>query len=158
MPMIKDKIYKAVERRLYTYENLRRAVIDARAERDGKKGGMEGGGGHAFVSDPTAAQAIKHFTPLRAVLISDGRGNVEEVYRPEKWLYVIDSVFRQLDDDKRAVIKARYLDKKPTINISINYPAGQRTVYNWCSDFVQELSLLALDAGLVRIVKKKPGE
>lgn len=156
--MIKDKIYKTVERRLYTYDELRKAVIDARAEMDGRKGVMEGGGGHAFVSDPTAAQAIKHFTPLKCVLISDGRGNVEEVYRPEKWLYVIDSVFRQLDDDKRAVIKARYLEKKPTLNISINYPAGQRTVYNWCSDFVQELSLLALDAGLVRIVKKKPGE
>lgn len=61
--MIKDKIYKKVERRLYTYNELRRAVLDARAEMDGRKGGMEGGGGHAFVSDPTAAQAIKHFTP-----------------------------------------------------------------------------------------------
>ena len=156
--MIKDKIYKTVERRLYTYDELRKAVIEARAEMDGRKGVMEGGGGHAFVSDPTAAQAIKHFTPLRAVLISDGRGNIEEVYKPEKWLYLIGSVYRQMDHDKQAVIKARYWEKRKTVNISINYPAGQRTVYTWCNEFVQELSLLALDAGLVRIIKKKPGE
>lgn len=30
--MIKDKIYKTVERRLYTYDELRKAVIDARDE------------------------------------------------------------------------------------------------------------------------------
>lgn len=157
MLMIKDKIYKVVERRLYTCENLRRAVIEARAEMDGRKGVMEGGGGHAFVSDPTAAQAVKQMTPLHSVLIADGRGNIETVHQPEKWLYLIGSVYQQMDPDKKSVIKARYWDKKPTINISINYPAGQRTVYTWCNEFVQELSLLALNEGLVRI-KKNPGD
>lgn len=136
---------------MYTYNELRRAVLDARAEMDGRKGVMEGGGGHAFVSDPTAAQAIKHFTPLRAVLISDGRGNIEEVYKPEKWLYLIGSVYQQMDPDKQAVIKARYWDKKSTVNISINYPAGQRTVYTWCKEFVHEVSLLVVAYGLIRI-------
>lgn len=155
--MIKDKIYKTVERRLYTLDALRLAVRDARAERDGKHGHVEGGGGHCFISDPTAAQAMKQITPLHSVLIADGRGNIETVHQPEKWLYLIGSVYQQMDPDKKSVIKARYWDKKPTINISINYPAGQRTVYTWCNEFVQELSLLALNEGLVRI-KKNPGD
>lgn len=155
--VIKDKIYKIVERRLYTLDALQAAVRDARAERNGKKGVMGGGGGHCFISDPTAAQAMKQMTPLHSVLIEDGRGNIEEVLKPETWLHVIESALRQLDEDKKRVIKARYRDKRRVINISIDNPAGERTVYTWCKEFVHEVSLMALAAGVIRI-KENPGE
>lgn len=149
--MIKDKIYKTVERRLYTLDALRLAVRDARAERDGKHGHVEGGGGHCFISDPTASQAMKQITPLHSVLIADGRGNIEAVHQPEKWLSVIDGALRQLDDDKRRVVKERYKDKRRVLAITIDAPAGERTVYTWCKEFVHEVSLLAVAYGLIRI-------
>lgn len=150
-PLIKDKVYKTVERRLYTLDALRMAVRDARAELDGKHGTMEGGGGHCFISDPTAAQAMKQMTPLHKVMIADARGNLEEVHQPEKWLYIIDGALRQLDDDRRNVIKARYHDKRRVVNITIDNPAGERTVYTWCHEFVHEVSLLAVAYGLIKI-------
>ena len=149
--MIKDRIYKTVERRLYTLDALREATVDARADMEAKRVGMQGGGGHAFVSDPTAATAIKHFTPVRSVLISDGRGNIEEVRRPETWLYVIDGALSQLEDFKRNVIEARYKKKHRVIKVSMENPVGERTVYDWCRDFVHEVSLWAVAYGLVKV-------
>lgn len=149
--MLKDKVYKTVERRLYTLDALRDAVIDARAEMDARKAGMQGGGGHAYVSDPTASSVIKHFTPIRSVLISDGRGNVEEVYKPEKWLYIIDEALKELDEYRRDAITARYQKRHRVIKISLDNPAGERTIYDWCKDFVHEVSLMAVAHGLVKI-------
>lgn len=60
--------YNRVDTMLRNQTAIERAVDEARAE---QRGGHSGGGssGHAFVSDPTAQQAVTASIPLRSDLI-----------------------------------------------------------------------------------------
>ena len=72
--------YQRVETMLRNQTAIERAVDEARAE---QRGGHSGGGssGHAFVSDPTAQQAVTAALPLSSVTLDNGY----VVREPEKF-------------------------------------------------------------------------
>ena len=86
--------YRTVEARLFQYEAIRQAVIEARAdsitihhELDGSSRPL---GSH---SDRTAVAALKELSPLTAVVIPCGKRDVETVEKPEAWLEVCRFAF-----------------------------------------------------------------
>lgn len=148
--MIKNIVYKAVERRLYTFHDLEQAVALKRAERMAHKGSMDGGNGHAFISDPTARYALKELEPVRWVTLNE----IEDVEWPEKWIEIIRKVYQDMEPTKQKVVAMRYFRRKPVTNISCNEPTGERTIYSWCKDFVEEVGYRAIGEHLIKLDTK----
>ena len=80
---IRKNAYKFVGKILSNQHSIERAVKEARLQ----PGGHSGGGGHAFVSDPTAQQAVRLATELKAVTLDDGW----TLRWPERLLKVVKS-------------------------------------------------------------------
>ena len=68
--------------------------------------GHTGGAGHSFVSDPTAAQAIRNADEVSLVEIDGGR-----VEWPERWLKVVSAVRAWCGNDtiRAEIFKRRYV-------------------------------------------------
>ena len=116
-----DTTIRKIESMFYREREIRKAVSDVR--QDCGNGGHTGGGGHAYVSDPTAINAIKGITPIKSVTLFDG----VVVRHPEKWLAVIDATYNNLDDLQRKAVKMRYQGKTYNdINEKVHI---SRTVY-----------------------------
>ena len=75
-----DANIRIIENMLYKQKAIRAAVLDYRAS----KGGHTGGGvtGHAFVSDPTAGEALRNVEEVGAVILTTG----EKICKPERWI------------------------------------------------------------------------
>lgn len=84
-----------------------RRIAEAIEESRLAPGGYTGGGpsGHSYVSDPTAAQAIRATVEVRSVMI-DGR----RLEWPERWLDVISAVRNWCGKDtiRAEIFKRRY--------------------------------------------------
>lgn len=141
------RVYKLVERRLSTLPELRRAVADYRAD-SGVARRPNGGGGRCYVSDPTAAAAIRELSPIRAVTIGVGKDR-ETVRNPERWIAVIDHVLQSRDATIRQALVMRYECGYSVIKTAMRCYAGERTVYDWLRDFVSDVALLAAAEKLV---------
>lgn len=95
---------RIIEGMLYKQSAIRTAVMDYRASSGGHTGGNAGG--HAFVSDPTAGEAIRNAEEISAVVLDSG----DKVYRPERWIKLFDAlkVWAEPDFIKRGLLKRRY--------------------------------------------------
>lgn len=103
-----DATTRKVESMFYREKEIRKAVADARL--DSGTGGHTGGGGHAWVSDPTAIQGMKMATPLKSVTLWDGA----VVHQPEQWLAVIDATYNSMDALQRKAVRMRYTGESYT--------------------------------------------
>lgn len=81
---------KLIEKRLSQYELIKKAVADCRA--DHNYNGKSGGKGKAFISDPTANEAVSNITPLNSVVIEIDN-KIIKIKKPEKWLELARAVF-----------------------------------------------------------------
>ena len=100
-----QKGFALVEKMFYYYHRIKKAVDITRAEQGYYQGGGRTGGGssnHAFVSDPTATIAMKHYQPLGKVIINADRINEEVIASPEKWLTIVEQTFMHFDDEPMA--------------------------------------------------------
>ena len=96
-----DATVRKIETIFYNEKQIRRAVMEARQD----KGGFTGGtGGHAFISDPTANQAIRNVEEIKKVVIDQET----IIHYPERWLKVIDATYNNLDPLSRDAVKMRY--------------------------------------------------
>jgi len=85
-----------------------RAIRDAVAEARATTGGHTGGAptGHSYITDTTAAQAIRNAEELRSVKLDNG----SFIEWPERWLTVIAAVRAWCDVDtiRAEVFRRRY--------------------------------------------------
>ncbi len=69
------------------YEAIKRAVYEKRLDPGTQK---QGGGGHSYISDPTAQKAIRNTAELDVVTINYGSRESQAIRRPESWLRVVE--------------------------------------------------------------------
>lgn len=136
--------YNTVERMLKRYDEIVLAVNDARA--DSKRSQITGGSGTAHISDPTAATAIRHLTPLAIVELIDGC----KVHKPETWLAIINRAYRDFPPIESRAMRHFYSGKTATWT-AVTFGMDESTVYRIRADFRQYLVELACQYDLVRV-------
>ena len=141
--------YNRVETMLRNQTAIERAVDEARAE---QRGGHSGGGssGHAFVSDPTAQQAVTASIPLRSVTLDNGY----VVREPEKWLGIIHYLYEHFPAADASAMRYFY-DGHSAVETSVRREISERSVYNIRDDFKAMGVELACQYGLVSVVEKE---
>ena len=141
--------YNRVETMLRNQTAIERAVDEARAE---QRGGHSGGGssGHAFVSDPTAQQAVTASIPLRSVTLDNGY----VVREPEKWLGIIHYLYEHFPAADASAMRYFY-DGHSAVETSVRREISERSVYNICDDFKAMGVELACQYGLVSVVERE---
>ena len=100
----RDKNVRAFEFMMRSERKIRDAVEEMRASKKGRTGRTPTG--HAYISDPTAGEAIRNAEELHFVEI-EGGGRVEW---PERWLRVIDAVraWCEFSYLRREILRRRY--------------------------------------------------
>lgn len=100
----RDKNVRTFEFMIRNERKIREAVEEARANKGGHSGGTPTG--HAFISDPTAGEAIRNAEELSFVEL-DGGGRVEW---PERWISVIDAVRAWCEPSylRREILRRKY--------------------------------------------------
>ena len=141
--------YNRVETMLRNQTAIERAVAEARAEqRSGRSGG--GSSGHAFVSDPTAQQAVTASIPLRSVTLDNGY----VVREPERWLGIIHYLYEHSPAAEASAMRYFY-DGHSAVETSVNFSIGGSTVYYIREDFRAMGVELACQYGLVSVVERE---
>ena len=141
--------YQRVETMLRNQIAIERAVAEARAEqRSGRSGG--GSSGHAFVSDPTAQQAVTASIPLRSVTLDNGY----VVREPEKWLGIIHYLYEHFPAADASTMRYFY-DGHSAVETSMRREISERSVYNIRDDFKAMGVELACQYGLVSVVERE---
>ena len=141
--------YNRVETMLRNQTAIERAVDEARAE---QRGGHSGGGssGHAFVSDPTAQQAVTASIPLRSVTLDNGY----VVREPERWLGIIHYLYEHFPAADASAMRYFY-DGHSAVETSVRREISERSVYNIRDDFKAMGVELACQYGLVSVVERE---
>lgn len=100
----RDRNVRAFEFMIRNEKKIRDAVEEARASKKSRTGRTPTG--HAYISDPTAGEAIRNVEELSFVEI-EGGGRVEW---PERWLRVIDAVraWCEFSYLRREILRRRY--------------------------------------------------
>lgn len=100
----RDKNVRAFEFMMRNERKIRDVVEETRASKKGRTGRTPTG--HAYISDPTAGEAIRNAEELHFVEI-EGGGRVEW---PERWLRVIDAVRAWCEPDaiRVEILRRRY--------------------------------------------------
>jgi len=143
----------AIENKLYMANDIRNAVNLARLDQDNRRGKTGGNrSGCSLVSDPTAVKAIRHVMPLRFVKILDFRGNEITIFHPEAWLECIDKAKEHLDKESIAVMELRYDQRIAPPSVAMKSNISTKTLYNWCDKYIDFISLLAVEKGLIKPV------
>lgn len=102
----RDKLIRQVDFIFYHEKELRKLVISEREDIQSRKK-EDGVPGNSFISDPTATEAMRNATELKAVTLECGY----TVHQPERWLKVIDSVYNWCDEIPKKVATQRYSGK-----------------------------------------------
>ena len=141
---IRKNAYKFVGKILSNQHSIERAVKEARLQPGGHSGG---GGGHAFVSDPTAQQAVRLATELKAVTLDDGW-----ILRwPERWWKVVKCAYENCYHYEARAMRY-YYDGHTAVRTGEQYGMDQSTVYRIRAEFLHLATELACQYGLVRVV------
>lgn len=136
--------YNMAERILRNYDALIDAVREVRSTR--KHSSISGGGGKAYISDPTAQTAITNLTPLAVAELPDGY----KVRQPERWISIIARAYREFPKNESEAIRLLYTGKT-AVWTGIMFGLDESTVYRIRSDFRQYVVELACQYGLVRV-------
>ena len=141
----REMAYNRVEFVLRNETEIRRTVNERRAELSAN--GHSGGGstGHAFVSDPTAIQAIKAVEPLKAVTLNSGY----TVHSPEKWLDIVTLMYSHYP---QADMMRYFYAGHNAIQTGEKFHFSERQVYYLRDDFRQMGVEIACQYGLTRVI------
>ncbi len=141
---VRNKAYRLVEKVLRNQRGIERAVKEARLQPGGHSGGCAG---HAFVSDPTAQQAVRLATELKAVTLDDGW----TLRSPERWLKVVKCAYENCYPYEARAMRY-YYDGHTAVRTGEQYGMDQSTVYRIRAEFLHLATELACQYGLVRVV------
>ena len=141
----RDANVRKIEYMIRHERQIAEAVTEAKLAPRGHTGGAPSG--HSFVSDPTAAQAIRNADEVSLVEI-DGGGRVEW---PERWLKVVGAVRNWCNNDifKAAIFTRRYEQNENShatcaaVNIEINtYYYFLREIRNYAAQCAAQCQVI----------------
>lgn len=105
-----------------------------------------GGGGHTYISDPTAQTAVRLATDLAAVTLDDGW----TVRRPEQWLRIVRYLYSECPSAESKAMRYYYRGHS-ALETGMQYFMDESTVYRIKSEFKHMATELACQYGLVRV-------
>ena len=140
----RNNAYRLVERVLRNQRGIERAVKEARLQPGGHSGGSAG---HAFVSDPTAQQAVRLATELKAVTLEDGW----TLRRPEAWVKLVHYLYKECPATESKAMRYYYSGHN-AIETGLYCAMDESTVYRIRQEFRHMATELACQYGLVRVV------
>lgn len=141
---VRNKAYRLVEKVLRNQHGIERAVKEARLQPGGHSGGCAG---HAFVSDPTAQQAVRLATELRAVTLDDGW----TLRSPERWLTIVNHLYAECPATESNAMRYYYSGHN-AVETGAHCAMDESTVYRIRQEFRHMATELACQYGLVRVV------
>lgn len=129
-------------------DEIRLAVIEAKTT---QRRGMTGGGGHAVVSDPTAAAATRHLSELRSVRVGE-----RIIKKPETWLRVISLTYKLAPARECEIMRKHYADnKKFTREFAKEVGYEVPTLYAFRKAFEWRAVAVACQLGVLAVVDEK---
>lgn len=141
----RSRAYAIVRSIFKAEQELRLAIVEAKTA---QKRDLTGGG-HAFISDPTAGQAARLMTEVKLVTMEDGK----KVYRPEVWLRVINLTYK-LTPDKEGDIMRRYYAGEKFASMSTEGCGYELpSLYVFRRSFENLAVEIACQFGLVKVIE-----
>ena len=141
---VRNKAYRLVEKVLRNQRGIERAVKEARLQPGGHSGGCAG---HAFVSDPTAQQAVRLATELSVVTLDDGW----TLRMPERWLTIVNHLYAECPATESNAMRY-YYGGHNAVETGAHCAMDESTVYRIRQEFRHMATELACQYGLVRVV------
>ena len=141
MPKNNEGYFAKIDFVFYNVPRIKKAVEEARQDRGNKT--FNGPG----VADPTAAVVLNNLSPLRYVVLGNGR-----LEYPERWLKLVDLVYCHVNDIGRECLDGKYIkgetNKQTYERINIEQSTHSRA---WKEiKHIQEL--YAVQLGLIRVL------
>ena len=147
-----------VEKMFYYYDRIKREVEICREEQGYYQSGGKTGGGsstHAFISDPTATIAMKHYQPLAKVIINAERLDEEVIAQPEKWLTVVEQTlfFFSNNEDELVgeVLRRRFFENEPMRKTQLDLEIGVEKYYRLRDVGIGYARECAIQLGLIKV-------
>lgn len=148
-----------VEKMFYYYDRIKREVEICREEQGYYQSGGKTGGGsstHAFISDPTATIAMKHYQPLAKVIINAERLDEEVIAQPEKWLTVVEQTlfFFSSDEEEELVgevLRRRFFENEPMRRTQTELAISEDKYYRLRDIGIGYARECAIQLGLIKV-------
>lgn len=147
-----------VEKMFYYYDRIKREVEICREEQGYYQSGGKTGGGsctHAFISDPTATIAMKHYQPLAKVIINAERLDEEVIAQPEKWLTVVEQTLFFFSDNEdelvSEVLRRRFFENEPMRKTQLDLEIGVEKYYRLRDIGIGYARECAIQLGLIKV-------
>lgn len=147
-----------VEKMFYYYDRIKREVEICRDEQGYYQSGGKTGGGsstHAFISDPTATIAMKHYQPLAKVIINAERLDEEVIAQPEKWLTVVEQTLFFFSDNEdelvSEVLRRRFFENEPMRKTQLDLEIGVEKYYRLRDVGIGYARECAIQLGLIKV-------
>ena len=151
MAILDSGVLKRIEKYFYIYDKIAQAVQEAREQLLYGQAGAEktGGGGHCYISDPTAQKAIGLADPIRRVDV-DG----ETIRRPEDWLKVV-AVTRQrfAGTPMGELMERRYWRNETIVQTCMEMSIDRSTYYYWREDIITYAAMVCCQVGLMKVTE-----
>ncbi len=147
-----------VEKMFYYYDRIKREVEICRDEQGYYQSGGKTGGGsstHAFISDPTATIAMKHYQPLAKVIINAERLDEEVIAQPEKWLTVVEQTLFFFSDNEdelvSEVLRRRFFENEPMRRTQTELAISEDKYYRLRDIGIGYARECAIQLGLIKV-------
>ena len=142
-----DRIESYIRSIFRLEDEIRLAVVEAKMV---QRRGMTGGGGHAVVSDPTAAAATRHLSELRTVRVGE-----RIIKKPETWLRVIAATYKLAPVREREIMRKHYAGSKFTKEFAKEFGYEPSTLYAFRKNFEWRAVAVACQLGVLAVVDEK---
>ena len=154
----RKRAYRIVDTVFRHQKEIEEAIDEARAGNHGGHTG-DGAGGHAFISDPTASEAINAAEELHAVRLDNGF----VVRHPEAWVRVIHHSYESCREVERNVVQTYYriceqYGSRRSAVTSMMCNVDEGTVYYMLKEFRNYAVEVACQLGLTRVINIRGGE
>ena len=145
-----------VEKMFWYYDRIKKEVQICRAEQGYYQSGGKTGGGntsHAFISDPTASIAMKHYQPIAKVIINAEKLNEEVIVQPEKWLTVVEQTLMCFADEELIgeLLRRRYLENEARIKTCADLSISEDKYYRLRDTGIGYARECAIQLGLIKV-------
>lgn len=144
-----------VEKMFYYYDKIRREVETVRSEQGYYQSGGKTGGGssnHAFISDPTATIAMKHYQPVAKIIINADRLDEEVIAQPEKWLVVVEQTLAHFQCTQTAkVLCSRYIKNESIVKTCMDLEISDDKYYKLRDAGISYARECAIQLGLIKV-------
>ena len=96
---------------------------------------------------------MKHYEPLKKIIINAERLDEEIINSPEKWLTVVEQTLIHFEDEElvNALLRRRFLDNEPMARTCIDLEIGYNKYYRLRDIGIDYALKCAIQLGLVKV-------